>query len=183
MKKAISIIAWIALLFAVSGIISGQPADKRVALVIGNGAYENLPRLANPSNDASDLSRTLATLGFDVITLIDSSQEEMFEAVEEFAIQHEEVRESYDVARVVSERLASQTRRLETLHRLGRELARHTNVDELADSIMKLLGSHFHFSGCAIHRASGDGSDFEILRRVGNTSAEPSGRHVLRLAY
>ena len=39
--------------------LTAQPAKRRVALVIGNGAYLRLPRLANPSNDARDLGQTL----------------------------------------------------------------------------------------------------------------------------
>ena len=35
-------------------------ADKRVALVIGNGAYRNVPTLANPTNDAADIGAALA---------------------------------------------------------------------------------------------------------------------------
>jgi hypothetical protein len=30
-------------------------ADKRVALVIGNAAYRNVPQLTNPRNDAADV--------------------------------------------------------------------------------------------------------------------------------
>ncbi len=41
-------------------------SDKRVALVIGNGAYTNSP-LKNPVNDAKDMANKLRGLGFDVI--------------------------------------------------------------------------------------------------------------------
>jgi hypothetical protein len=39
-------------------------ADKRVALVVGNSAYVNVPRLANPANDAKLMAATLRALGF-----------------------------------------------------------------------------------------------------------------------
>src|SRR4051794_34631373 len=39
-------------------------APRRVALVIGNSTYHNLPRLTNPSNDARLVADTLASLGF-----------------------------------------------------------------------------------------------------------------------
>lgn len=42
-------------------------AEKRVALVIGNGAYKNVPTLPNPSNDATDVAAALRRSGFDVI--------------------------------------------------------------------------------------------------------------------
>jgi Caspase domain len=42
-------------------------AEKRVALVIGNGAYKNVPALPNPPNDAMDVAAALRRSGFDVI--------------------------------------------------------------------------------------------------------------------
>lgn len=42
-------------------------AAKRVALVVGNAAYEHAPKLGNPENDANDISAALERLGFDVI--------------------------------------------------------------------------------------------------------------------
>ncbi len=36
-------------------------ADKRVALVIGNSAYQNAGKLANPANDATDTAKVLAS--------------------------------------------------------------------------------------------------------------------------
>ena len=46
--------------------ISPTLAAERVALVIGNFAYQNVPRLANPQNDAADIAAALERLGFDV---------------------------------------------------------------------------------------------------------------------
>lgn len=43
-----------------------EVSDKRVALVIGNGAYTNSP-LKNPVNDAADMAAKLRSLGFDVV--------------------------------------------------------------------------------------------------------------------
>jgi carboxyl-terminal processing protease len=42
-------------------------ADKRVALVIGNSAYQNVSRLDNPRNDALLMATTLQGLGFTLI--------------------------------------------------------------------------------------------------------------------
>ena len=39
-------------------------AQRRVALVIGNGAYQHLPRLENPANDAQLIATTLQSDGF-----------------------------------------------------------------------------------------------------------------------
>jgi uncharacterized caspase-like protein len=40
---------------------------RRVALVIGNSAYVNVPRLANPANDAGLMADTLRSLGFTLV--------------------------------------------------------------------------------------------------------------------
>ena len=42
-------------------------AEARVALVVGNSAYQHTDPLANPSNDAEDMARQLRRLGFEVI--------------------------------------------------------------------------------------------------------------------
>ncbi|VIO73545.1 hypothetical protein CI41S_36490 [Bradyrhizobium ivorense] len=42
-------------------------AEKRIALVIGNSAYQNVTRLDNPRNDAVLMAETLAGLGFTLI--------------------------------------------------------------------------------------------------------------------
>ena len=46
-----------------------QPAlaEKRVALVLGNSAYQNAPPLANPVNDGAVIAATLKGAGFDVV--------------------------------------------------------------------------------------------------------------------
>lgn len=42
-------------------------AEKRVALVIGNSAYQHVTPLANPSNDATSMAVTLTKAGFDSV--------------------------------------------------------------------------------------------------------------------
>lgn len=50
-------------------LLVGEPAfaDKRVALVIGNAAYQNVARLPNPVNDGATMASTLKDAGFDVV--------------------------------------------------------------------------------------------------------------------
>jgi hypothetical protein len=57
------------LFFAVALLLVCQPAfaDKRVALVIGNSAYQNVARLPNPVNDGATIAATLKDAGFDVV--------------------------------------------------------------------------------------------------------------------
>lgn len=44
-------------------------ADKRVALVIGNSAYQNVSALANPANDAAAIGQLLKISGFDAVVV------------------------------------------------------------------------------------------------------------------
>lgn len=59
-------------------------ADKRVALVIGNSAYQHAPQLANPQNDASDMASKLTGLGFVVVTGHDLDLTGMRQSIREF---------------------------------------------------------------------------------------------------
>ncbi|MGQ0675796.1 MAG: SUMF1/EgtB/PvdO family nonheme iron enzyme [Rhodospirillales bacterium] len=47
--------------------VFAQPAEKRVALVIGNGKYQHIGRLANPVNDARVIAQALQKTGFTLI--------------------------------------------------------------------------------------------------------------------
>jgi uncharacterized caspase-like protein len=60
-------------------------AEVRVALVIGNGAYRNVPALDNPANDANDVAAALKRLGFDTILATDQDKAGMDEAEIRFA--------------------------------------------------------------------------------------------------
>ncbi len=60
-------------------------AENRVALVVGNTAYSNAPRLANPTNDAHDMTAALKAAGFDVIEAIDASKSKFDSAMRGFA--------------------------------------------------------------------------------------------------
>src|SRR5215831_8874683 len=60
-------------------------AEKRVALVIGNGVYANAPRLPNPPHDADDVAAALKHIDFDVIRGTDLDQAGMQDAVIRFA--------------------------------------------------------------------------------------------------
>ena len=52
-------IAGLASLLALT-LAAPAAAEKRVALVIGNSAYQNVTRLDNPRNDAALMAETLA---------------------------------------------------------------------------------------------------------------------------
>ena len=60
-----------------------QAHAKRVALVIGNAAYEQRP-LSNPVNDAQLMERTLKELGFEVQLVKDATRRKMLDALRDF---------------------------------------------------------------------------------------------------
>ena len=62
-----------------------QAAEVRVALVIGNGAYQHAPRLPNPPNDAADVAAALKRDGFDTILATDLDKTGMDEATIRFS--------------------------------------------------------------------------------------------------
>jgi uncharacterized caspase-like protein len=60
-------------------------ANKRVALVIGNSAYQNAPALINPKNDAHDIGKSLRDLGFFTIVATDLDRAGMNDALDRFS--------------------------------------------------------------------------------------------------
>ena len=73
---------------AFAATLLSQPAlaDKRVALVIGNSAYQNVIKLANPVNDANAMTETLKTANFDIVDARrDLKATEMRRALRDFA--------------------------------------------------------------------------------------------------
>jgi len=69
--------AFLLLVAALAALPAAQAAERRVALVIGNAEYRNVPALKNPRNDADDVSAALKRLGFEVIDGRDATQAEM----------------------------------------------------------------------------------------------------------
>lgn len=67
---------------------SGKPAipgPRKVALIVGNGAYRNVQPLANPPRDAKLIADTLRSLGFATVTLApDLTRDKFFAALHEF---------------------------------------------------------------------------------------------------
>src|SRR6187551_3051990 len=61
---------WVLVAVAFCCLVVAAPAQaaKRVALVIGNNTYENVPALQKAVNDSEAISQELAKLGFDVVS-------------------------------------------------------------------------------------------------------------------
>ncbi|GAB2179602.1 SUMF1/EgtB/PvdO family nonheme iron enzyme [Dongia sp. agr-C8] len=61
-------------------------AEPRIALVIGNSDYRGeLPKLANPANDASLMTATLRKLGFKVVEVRNADLDDMRQALSDFS--------------------------------------------------------------------------------------------------
>ena len=78
----------IAALFAVSAFFLVQPAhaEKRVALVIGNSAYQHTAELKNPRNDAADMAASLKRLDFEVLEGMDLDKRGMERLIRQFGL-------------------------------------------------------------------------------------------------
>ncbi|MCC0040363.1 MAG: caspase family protein [Brucellaceae bacterium] len=77
-----ALLALVLVFFAVS---PAPAADLRgVALIVGNGAYEALPELANPENDADAIEELLSDLGFDSVSRTDRDAGQLKRDLERF---------------------------------------------------------------------------------------------------
>lgn len=72
-----------------------KTAERRFALVIGNGAYtyRTLPPLNNTSNDARDMASKLTSLGFVVTSVSNVNRDQLWDAIDKFMkkVEHSDV--------------------------------------------------------------------------------------------
>src|SRR5713226_3060446 len=59
-------------------------ADKRVAFVVGNGAYKNVAALPNPAVDAKSMAKLLRNVGFDVVEGVNLTRDAMTKKLLDF---------------------------------------------------------------------------------------------------
>ena len=76
-------LALLSALFSIS-ISPAAQAEKRIALVIGNSAYQGAPELKNSRNDAADMAAALKRLGFDVVEGSDLNKRSMERTIRQF---------------------------------------------------------------------------------------------------
>ncbi|AZB65661.1 caspase-1, p20 [Cereibacter sphaeroides] len=73
--------ALLLVLIAAAGLARGQETPSgpppRVAMVVGNSAYQNVPALPNPAGDAELVAEKLWESGFEVIETVDADRETM----------------------------------------------------------------------------------------------------------
>lgn len=73
-----------ALTFCFASISGAALAENRMALVIGNSAYQAVSVLPNPANDAKAVSELLTSAGFEVVPAADLTLADMRVAIREF---------------------------------------------------------------------------------------------------
>jgi hypothetical protein len=75
----------VSILASTAFAIENALAESRVALIVGNGAYQNAPQLPNPANDANDVAAALKRDGFETIIATDLNRDRMEEVTIRFA--------------------------------------------------------------------------------------------------
>lgn len=70
-------------LLGLAGMVCAAP-ERRVALVIGNNTYQNLPTLDKAVNDANAVASELKKVGFEVAAYTNVGQKRMNQAINEF---------------------------------------------------------------------------------------------------
>ena len=64
---------------------TSAPHEVRIALVIGESRYLNLPKLINPESDARSIAETLQKMGYDTQLLLDASEDGIRKEIRKFA--------------------------------------------------------------------------------------------------
>jgi hypothetical protein len=76
---------WVAFCLLLTAAFSAH-AETRVALVIGNGAYEHAPLLRNPVHDARAIAAAFRGLGYSVQLVTDAKKPALEAALQQFAV-------------------------------------------------------------------------------------------------
>lgn len=159
--------------------ISPGFAESRIALVIGNGAYQSIPRLPNPANDAKAVAAALRRSGFDTIIVTDLDKNGMEEATIRFA----RAARSADVALFYYSGHALQFNGVNYLAPVDAvltdesDLRRMTRVDEIVADLQQAKSLRI-----LVLDSCRDNPLAEQLRRsIGTTRAVPLGRGLAKI--
>src|SRR5712672_752603 len=70
-----------------AALLVSEPAfaEKRVALILGNSVYQNVPPLSNPINDGAVMAATFKNAGYDVVSRFDLSALDTRRVLRDFA--------------------------------------------------------------------------------------------------
>ncbi|MEE9279416.1 MAG: histidine kinase dimerization/phospho-acceptor domain-containing protein, partial [Myxococcota bacterium] len=103
-------------------------------------------------------------------------------ALEELRFQDAMLQESEQSNRHTATALAEKSRQLDGLNELGRRVAQHLTIDELATAVTKLLEEHFKVGGLVFWVLDAEGRRLEEVSRSGATGGTPSRRIELHAA-
>ncbi|MCQ0986590.1 caspase family protein [Jiella marina] len=84
LKHVAALCTGVLVVLAVAQTSLASEGQRRVALVIGNGAYSDINALPNPANDARDLAAKLESIGFEVTLGIDVGHSAFRDKMREF---------------------------------------------------------------------------------------------------
>jgi uncharacterized caspase-like protein len=113
-------------------------ADKRVALVVGNSAYQHAPTLPNPVRDAQGMAKLFQNTGFDVVSaLYDAGNLELKRAIRQF----EDAAADSDIAVVYFAGHGIEIHGVNYLIPTDAKLASDRDADDEAITLDRLLAS------------------------------------------
>jgi formylglycine-generating enzyme required for sulfatase activity len=112
-------------------------AEKRIALVIGNGAYVKVPRLPNPTSDSAAMSGLLRKAGFDVVEKTDMSADAMRRVLRDLS----ELVRYADIAVVFYAGYGMEMNGINYLIPVDATLARDVDVEDEAISLDRVIRS------------------------------------------
>ena len=140
------------ILISVSGLLTltvlvcETRAEKRVALVIGNSAYQHVSKLPNPVNDAAAITSLLQNSGFQVVeTKRDVSNNAMRRAIRDFS---DQVRDA-DIAVVYFAGHGIEVDGINYLIPVDAVMARDIDVEDKTLSIDRVLACWSLPNACA----------------------------------
>jgi uncharacterized caspase-like protein len=117
---------------------SAALADKRVALVVGNAAYQNVAPLKNPAADARAMAQLFRDAGFDFVDLkTDVSNAELRRALRDFTLQANQA----DVAIIYFSGHGLQLYGTNYLIPVDAHLASDLDIDDEAVALDRLVSS------------------------------------------
>ncbi|MFL5069490.1 MAG: caspase family protein [Xanthobacteraceae bacterium] len=134
--KLLALIAAVGALIVLPLSASAARAEKRVALVIGNGVYQNVPKLANPIKDAASLADMFRNAGFDWVKLReDVSNLEFKRALREFM----DAAQDADIAVVYYAGHGIQVRDMNYMIPVDAKLATEVDAEDEAVSLERIM--------------------------------------------
>jgi hypothetical protein len=154
-------------------------ADKRVALIIGNGAYARAPHLPNPAHDAEDVAAALKRIGFETIVGTDLNQNGM----QNIAIRFARVARTADVALFYYSGHAIQYAGVNYLMPIDAELHDEADLRRMArvDEILADLQQAKNLRILVLDSCRDNPLADQLKRSIGSTRSANIGRGLARM--